>query len=409
MVVWLFKDGESLPVESDTRRMRMGMLAHELASRGHDVHWFHSTFLHLPKKLFASENKSIALTPNYHLHLIHAGKFKRNFSIERYRFYRRYSALLSQYCETLPQPDVIVCAFPLIDVASWAVSFGKQHHIPVLIDVRDLWPDTIVDAMPRLLRPFARLLLDRDFRLTRRIFSQADSLCAMSGGVLAWALRSAKRPASVYDRVIPIGFPATFSSNNPPPESLNTILNQFADRPLFVYVGTFGHTYNIEVILSAARLLESTHGNKLHFVLAGTGPLFEAISDHAAPLTNVTLTGWLDQSAIRFLLGKASAGILPWAGLPGAMPNKFFDYLSAGLPVISSAAGELNDQLLERSAGQIFSAENAASLANAVATLVDNPALRESQAAAAAAWFGQDFSESTVYRGFADHLEQLRS
>lgn len=409
MVVWLFKDGEALPVESDTRRMRMGMLAHELVLRGHDVHWFSSTFLHLPKKLFATENRCLTLASNYHLHLIHAGGFRRNFSLGRYLFYRRYSRRLERYCQALPRPDAIVCAFPLIDVAAWVVRFAKQHRIPVLVDVRDLWPDTIVNAMPRPLRPLARLLLARDFRLTRRVFVQADSLCAMSGGVLAWALHHANRPASANDRVIPIGFPAVPAITAPPHQQLGALLDRLAGRFLFVYVGTFGHTYNIDVILDAARQLQVTHGNRVHFVLAGTGPLYAAVSTRAAQLPNVTLTGWLDQSAVRFLLNKATAGLLPWAGLPGAMPNKFFDYLSAGLPVISSADGELNDQLLQHAAGRTFAARDAEGLGRAVCALADNPALRDAQAAAARAWFAREFSESTVYRGFADHLEQLRA
>lgn len=408
MVAWLFKDGESLPVESDTRRMRTGMLAHALVGRGHEVHWFSSTFLHLPKQLFAPQDRCLALAPNYHLHLVHAGSFKRSLSIERYFFYRRYSRRLQAYCRKLPPPDVIVCAFPLIDVAAWVVRFARQQGIPVVVDVRDLWPDTIVEAMPRLLRPIARGLLARDFRLTRRIFAQADSLCAMSDGVMEWALGYAQRPASVRDRVIPLGFPACASNDGtaaPPP--LDAILTRAGSRPIFVYVGTFGHTYNINVILEAAALLQAMQGDRVQFVLAGSGPLFATIAAKAAGLPNVALTGWLNQSAVRLLLDRATAGILPWSGRPGAMPNKFFDYLSAGLPVISSATGELNEQLSAHGAGTAFDAKDAASLARAVSGLADNAALRQSQASAAQTWFAREFSEAAVYRGFADHLEHL--
>lgn len=405
MVVWLFKDGESLPVESGARRMRMGMLAHELAHRGHEVHWFSSTFLHLPKKLFATEDRVIALAPNYHLHLVHAGGFRRNFSLQRYRFYRRYAARVQAYCASRPVPDLIVCAFPLIEVAAWVVDFARERGIAVVVDVRDLWPDAIVEAMPRPLRGLARLILQPDFRRTHRIFAAADSLCAMSGGVLEWALRHAGRGRRESDRVIPIGYPRLG-----PPElrhpAVAALLNRLESRPVFVYAGTFGHTYRLDVVLEAARLLQGTC--RAHFVLVGDGPLRARAETQAAELKNVTLTGWLEQPAVRSLLAEAAAGLLPWAGRPGAMPNKFFDYLAAGLPVLSSAQGELNEQLREHGAGDTFLVDQPQDLARKVAALAADPNLQVCQAAAAKAWFDREFAEPLVYRTFADHVETLR-
>src|SRR5215831_7591307 len=123
MRVWLFKDGESPPVDSETRRMRTGMLANALASEGAEVHWFSSTFLHLGKRLYSDADTKLTPDPGYVLHLLHAGRFTRNLSFERYRFYRRFARRVREYCQGMPVPDVIVCAFPLIDVAYWAVCY----------------------------------------------------------------------------------------------------------------------------------------------------------------------------------------------------------------------------------------------------------------------------------------------
>lgn len=405
MVVWLFKDGESLPVETGARRMRMGMLAQELAHRGHDVHWYSSTFLHLPKKLFANEDRVVDLAPNFHLHLIHAGGFRRNLSLERYRFYRRYAARVRAYCASRPVPDRIVCAFPLIEVAAGVVEFARERGIPVAVDVRDLWPDAIVEAMPRPLRGLARLILEPDFRRTRRLFATADSLCAMSDGVLDWALRHARRDRRESDRVIPIGYPQLG-----PPElrhpAVAALLDRLEGRPVFVYAGTFGHTYRLEVLLEAARLLQETC--RAQFVLVGDGPLRARAERQAAELKNVTLTGWLEQSAVRSLLAEAAAGLLPWGGRPGAMPNKLFDYLAAGLPVLSSAQGELNDQLREHGAGDTFLLDQPQDLARKVAALAGDRDLQARQAKAAKAWFDREFAEPLVYRKFADYVENLR-
>lgn len=404
MTVWLFKDGEFLPIETGGRRMRMGMLAKELVDRGHEVHWFSSTFLHLRKELHSSKDCVVQLAPNYRLHLLHAGSFKRNFSYRRHAFYRRYATQVARYCEGLPPPDRIVCAFPLIDVAAWAVDYGRRKSVPVVVDVRDTWPDSIVRLFPPVLRPVAQLLLKADFRKTEQAFAGADRVVAVSSGMLLWALEKTRRPLG--DRVIPLGFP----DEEPEAGALPPALQDLAGRyDLFVYVGTFGHTYDLAVMVEAARLLAAKPGHRAHFVLVGTGPLYDSIAAAASKLPNVTLTGWLDQASIRALLRRSAAGILPWAGLAGAMPNKFFDYLSMGLPVISSAAGELNEQIRQRGAGLVFDAGDAEGLARAVDALACDHARRDTQAAVARSWFVNEFSETTVYRDYADLVESLAS
>lgn len=406
MVVWLFKDGESLPVEPGARRMRMGMLAHELARRGHEVHWFSSTFLHLPKKLFAEEDRRIELASKYYLHLIHAGGFRRNFSLQRYRFYRRYARRLRDYCEARPRPDVIVCAFPLVEVAAWVVDYARARGLPVAVDVRDLWPDAIVEAMPRPLRGLARLALELDFRRTSAIFAAADSVCAMSEGVLDWALGYAGRTRRASDRVIPIGYPQLGAPERRQ-QKVAALLANLEGRPVFVYAGTFGHTYRVETIIAAARLLQEETKSAAHFVLVGDGPRRAEAMTQARSLKNVTFTGWLEQAAVRSLLAEAAAGLLPWAGRPGAMPNKFFDYLAAGLPVVSSAEGELNQRLRDRGAGETFAVDRPADLVRAVEVLAGDRARRARQAASAKEWFESEFAEPLVYRTFADHVEDL--
>ena len=150
---------------------------------------------------------------------------------------------------------MIVCAFPLIDLAAWAVRYGRALGIPVIIDVRDLWPDTILDVFPAPLRPLARLALAADFRRARYAFRNATALTAMSNGVLRWALAKACRTVTPSDRVFPIGFPTPIAGAPPAPSAkLAKWLAPLESRQLFVYVGTLGMTYNFDVILKTARL-----------------------------------------------------------------------------------------------------------------------------------------------------------
>lgn len=409
MRVWLFKDGESLPVETNSRRMRTAMLAEELRRQGHDVHWFSSTFMHGPKRVYAPHDVRCDLAPGLTLHLVHAGGFQRNLSLERYRFHRRYARRLRVYCGALAAPDVLVCSFPLIDVADWAVRYAGDAGIPAIIDVRDLWPDTIVGVFSGWARPLVRAALDQDFRRTGALMRGATAITAMSQGVLRWALGYAERTAQPYDRVFPIGFPQSTGGQAVPALTgrLESWLPALASRRIFTYVGTFGHTYNLRGIIDAARRLAASGDAEAHFVLAGTGPLLQTIRDASRDLPNVSVPGWLEQADIRALLGRSFAGLLPWAGLDDAMPNKFFEYISAGLPVVSSARGELNDLITQERIGLAVPVGEGAALAEVARGLCREPAAQREMARRAAAVFTTRFREDLVYRDFAAHVTAL--
>ena len=160
MLVWLIKDGEPLPIQADDRPMRIGMLAQALERHGHSVTWWSSTFRHGTKKLLFNSDQEIVISPALRLKLVHAGAYTRNISLKRYYHHhtlakRFHEGLAEQYQE----PDLIVCAFPEIALAYRAVEYARCRHIPIVVDVQDLWPETFLDAMPRVTRPLARLAL----------------------------------------------------------------------------------------------------------------------------------------------------------------------------------------------------------------------------------------------------------
>ena len=76
---------------------------------------------------------------------------------------------------TQPAPDVIVASMPTPGLCRAAVDYGRENNVPVVLDMRDMWPDIFADAVPRLARPLARCLL---FPMLRR----ARAACATSTG-----------------------------------------------------------------------------------------------------------------------------------------------------------------------------------------------------------------------------------
>ncbi len=56
-------------------------------------------------------------------------------------------------------------------------------------------------------------------------------------------------------------------------------------------------------------------------------------------LPNMSFTGWLNQQEIEGLLRLAHVGLVPCMSVGGTVPNKVFDYLAAGLPIVLLAEG----------------------------------------------------------------------
>ena len=99
----------------------------------------------------------------------------------------------------------------------------------------------------------------------------------------------------------------------------------------------------------------------------------------AAGAGNVIFTGWVGADDINWLRAHAEVGLQPYIdGAPQGLANKLFEYLSAGVPVISSLQGE-NERLIERyRCGLTYKPGDALSCLEKIRVLADNDEMRRS-------------------------------
>jgi glycosyltransferase involved in cell wall biosynthesis len=106
----------------------------------------------------------------------------------------------------------------------------------------------------------------------------------------------------------------------------------------------------------------------------------------------------------------ASIGLAPYrAGknFDAHIPNKPIEYLSAGLPVVTSIGGELAQLLNSRQCGFFYQERNIAALTAALTALYDDRCLQAQMSANASVLFADRFVAETVYGDMADHLERI--
>jgi glycosyltransferase involved in cell wall biosynthesis len=409
MRVWLLHVGEELPVDGPQRRYRYGYLAEALRQQGHEVVRWAPTFRHLAKLHRFTSDRRVTVASGYDIQFVHAPGYRRNVGLRRLYSYRALDRRFRALAASEPQPEVIVAAIPSLEWANAAVDFAQLHRIPVVIDVRDIWPDVYLNALPRIIRPATRLLLARQFQSARRACRGASALMAVSQSYLQWALKLASRAANQHDTVVPLGYEADVV----PAEVIRARMAPLAGRgidprrPTCFFAGRFERSYDLSTVVDAARILQS-EGNDLQFVLCGDGAHLARVAKQARGLRNVAFLGWVDTVTVQAVASFSCIGLCAYArDATQSVPNKPFEYMASRVAVVSSLSGEMAELLDRHQCGRTYHANDACSLADCLASLLrSRDELDRMRTNAYEAW-SHHYRSADIYADFARRLTDL--
>lgn len=410
MQVWLLHIGEDFPVDGPTRSYRFGYLAQALQDKGHEVLRWAPTFRHNTKRQRFSADARVAITRRYDIQFVHSPGYQRNASLERLRTYRVLGRRFPQLAERERPPDLIVAAIPSLEWAKAATDYGRAHRTPVVIDVRDLWPDVFLNALPGPAKRTGRFALAPYYRLARQACQRADAITAVSQSYLDWALHLAGRSRQPHDSLAPLGF-------EPAPVPEETLQDKVAElrargidpeRPTCMFAGSFERSYDLTTVIGAARRLRAAGRRDVQFVLCGDGSTLPACQRLAAGLDNVHLLGWVDAATLRAVASISSIGLCAYAhDALQSLPNKPFEYMAGHLATVSSLSGDLAALLEQHDCGVTYRAGDAEYLACSLRRLVDNPARLQTLCSNGYNAWRRNFRSSTIYSRYVDHLTAL--
>lgn len=410
MVIWLLKDGELLPVQKNVRKMRTWMLAESLVERGHAVIWWSSTFSHQFKQLLFSKDTEAEVEPRFLLKMLHSGSYRKNVSFSRMLHHWNLGRKFLSSAADMPPPDVMVCAYPTIELAYNACAYARRKNVPVVVDIQDPWPDTFLKVSPGFLKPMVRILVRYQLRKAREIMAKADRLVSVSMGFLQWGQDLAGRTDRNGDKVFHIGYPSEEKNQRKPApsERIRGLCDIFRGKSVFTFIGSFGYSYELELVLDVAEKLHANGFSKIHFALAGDGQQFDSLSKRAGNLPNVSLPGWLDAHEIRFLLACSHVGLIPVLNIgAGTFPNKPFEYFAGGLPVLSSLHGEIKDLIATNEVGFNYGCGDVDGLYDLVVRMAGDEALRKRQGENVKRIFNERFRADVIYKAYASYIEEV--
>lgn len=409
MRIWLFQVGEPLPLEGNTTRVyRTGLLANLLHQRGHEVHFWSTTFDHTAKRHTHAGYTIAKSAAGYDIHLLHGCAYTKNVSWQRIANHIQLTRDFERHSLGCALPDLLFCSMPTIELCHSVAQFAQRSDIPLVIDIRDLWPDIFMHKRGLAFRAIGYPAMMMFNHWLRAALRRANAITGVSEGYLNWGLRKAGRARRPMDRVFTLGYDGESSAAEPDLstrawfESLKLRENDLVCS----FLGTFGRTYCVATIIESARNLHEAGERNYHFLLSGRGDEEPAMRERARGLPNVSFTGWLSKNQIAALMRRADVGLAAYAAdAPQGLPNKIGEYACGGLAIVSSLGGEGAELLRRYDSALQFRPDRPDELVAALRILAGDPARLRTLRSNSRRLYVEHFDARSIYTSMAEHLE----
>jgi len=293
--------------------------------------------------------------------------------------------------------DVILVESPPLFLGMTGAVFGAALRAPMVLHVSDLWPAVPIELgalrNPRAIQ-VARLFERAVYAASRRLIVVTER----------WRDQIVRNgvPAEKID-LVTNGVDAAFLDPEAPGVHANrrAVRTELAltGKTVIACIGTVSYVYGYETILEAASLLASDP--TLHLLIVGDGSQKASVQELAAArgLGNVTLLPAQPHARIRGLLAAADLSVSALLPLPvtrGQLPVRILEAMAMARPVVFSGEGVAGRLIEESGAGLAVAPGDARALADALAGLAADPALRMRQGAAGRATILARFNRATV-------------
>ena len=302
-------------------------------------------------------------------------------------------------------PDIAFIGYPPIEAAAVMSKWLSKRGVPMVLDVKDLWPSMFVDAFPKMLQPIARIIFHPYFYLAKRTIRGADGISAMAPAFLKWVLKFADKKPTDSDKVFRLTSPISNIS-----KSEVLLASKWRDAqginvnmPTVLFVGSFMSVFDFNPIFETAKELKDCQ-----FVLCGDGDYLSGLKNKTQGLDNVFFPGWVDRAKIEVLSDMSIASLAPYKNIDNFMvntPNKIVDSLLLGLPIISPLRGEVAKLIESNEVG--FTYDDSRSLNNHIQLLINDDKLQEQMSNNAKKLYNKEFEFNMVYDGLVQHLERM--
>lgn len=308
---------------------RFCYIADKLQTTNINLEVITSDFMHIKKthrQLSEEDKKSVW----YDITTLHEPAYPRNVCFKRFYAHHILGKNLTKYLRSRKVPDLIYCAVPSLNIAKAAAKYAKEHHIPFIIDIQDLWPEAF--KMVFHLPVISGIVFKPIEQMANYIYKQADEIVGVSETYVNRALHINTKVKEGYS--IFLGTELKY---------FDTLAAKYkvekpGDEIWLTYIGTLGHSYDLGIAIKAVSGLKKQGINNLKLIVLGDGPLKEKFENQAKSLgVDARFKGRLAYKEMVGYLVSSDIAINPIKrGSAASIINKVGDYAAAALPVINT-------------------------------------------------------------------------
>lgn len=268
--------------------------------------------------------------------------------------------------------DVVLATTTPLTVGIPGIAARWLRRKRFVFEVRDLWPE-LPRAMGVIRNPVVLALLGA---LEWSAYRSAHRLIGLSPGIVEGIRKCAGATAEVI--MVPNGCDNEIFA--PDPDEFSHKFREGGGFTL-IFAGAHGLANGLDSVLDAAVLLQERKREDIKFLLIGDGMCKSALQARAQAdgIANVEFRPSVKKTELVAMMHAANAGLQVLADIPafyrGTSPNKFFDYLAAGLPVLNNYPGWLAELITDANCGTAVAPRDARAFADAIEALADDPQL----------------------------------
>lgn len=251
-------------------------------------------------------------------------------------------------------------------ITAWRLA--RKKKVPFLFEIRDLWPEFAI-AIGVLKNP---ILIRLSYWLEHLLYRSADRIVVNSPGYI----EPVKEKGGRIVDLVPNGADISMFQTSKTKSEIRAELGIPASDFVVLYAGAHGVSNDLETVLRAAELLKEH--SEIRFVFVGDGKekpnLIQLAKDLS--LRNVTFMSPVPKAEMAEILAASDCCVAILKNIPMyrlTYPNKVFDYMAAGKPVLLAIGGVVAEVIEAENAGILVEPGDPQSLANGVVAILQNP------------------------------------
>ena len=266
------------------------------------------------------------------------------------------------------RPDILIASSPPFFVHLAGEVFRRWRRVPLVLEIRDLWPDYLVQ-MGALRNRFAQNGL---FAAERFLLRHAAHSVVVTDSFRRRVIQKGVLPERVD--VIPNGVDTAFYRPIDAEPPIAPLVRRGERERIVGYLGTFGAGQALSAIVDAAASVQRSNPD-VRFVLAGDGPDRARVVSRAEELrvTNIEFHSPIPKTSTPAFYAHCDVVLVPLAPIPifqETIPSKIFEIMACERPILASLGGEAARIVEESGGGHVVPPGEPDSIANGILRLL---------------------------------------